>query len=100
MNHFEEASRAVKIAGLVRAMDSFGEYRGRAVTAAELLEWSDRSWHLIAHAAKVNIPSSTTRGLVLLELANRESAALDEVCPECGSPPDNDVGYQCEGDHT
>jgi hypothetical protein len=70
----EIRNRAVKVAGLCRALDQFAAYQGAPVRAADVLKWTDVSWSLLAMIARVTVPSVTTRTAVLDRLVERDNA--------------------------
>lgn len=73
-NPFEHNSRAVKVVGILAAIDRFSAYRGSPVTARELLSFRDESWLLLAMIAGITPPSPTTRSLVIERVAERDAA--------------------------
>ena len=62
-----------KAAGILRALNQFGAYRGSPVTAREIIKWRAESWDLVAMIARVNPPSVETRSLVIDELCKRDA---------------------------
>lgn len=75
--HIREAeNRAVKVEGLIGALERFSAYRGRPVLASELLTWNETSWLLAACMAGITPPSVETRSLVIRRLADRDAAVL------------------------
>jgi hypothetical protein len=70
----EARARAVKVSGLILALQKFSAYVNRPVLARDVLGWRDESWNLLAMIADVNPPSIETRRLVLDELIKRDEA--------------------------